>query len=144
MKTSQTASNVVNIEGTETEHNEVSSEILVRVIEGVQTIVWILGAASENQSFDHRFRPSEDIKKKYQVKWGTSSPGSYSLPVIMGDATEESQKLYNIFSALSSENLNEINELLPDSQLRSKLLKTLVELSFLQPGNVLVSQTDYQ
>jgi hypothetical protein len=60
----------VSIEGLETENHRISSEILIRVINGFQKIAWILGAASEGKNFDKRFRPPSALKSRHKLDWG--------------------------------------------------------------------------
>lgn len=122
----------VSIEGIETKNHRVSSEILIRVVEGFQKIAWILGANSEGKNFDKRFRPSDEIKEKHKLEWGIPQLGSYVLPVYFLEEQEpgvsrESDllKMNNIFSAISQNDSHLLRDVLPDSRLRERLLVAL-------------------
>ena len=116
----------VSVEGVATEHHKISSEILIKVIGGFQKIAWIVGAVSEGQTCDKRFRPSTDLKDRYQIDWGVPFKGSYGLPIYFekSESTSNLQKIFDIFNAVSSQNLDSLKKLVPDSRLRDKLLET--------------------
>src|SRR5271157_244185 len=61
--------------------SDVPSEVLVRLLVGTQQLVLLLGAAQENRTLDRRFRPTEEIRARYQFRVGLTRPGSYIVPV---------------------------------------------------------------
>jgi len=61
--------------------SDVPSEVLVRLLVGTQQLVLLLGAAQENRTLDRRFRPTEEIRARYQLRVGLTRRGSYVVPV---------------------------------------------------------------
>lgn len=114
------------VEGVVTERHTISSEILIKVVGGFQKIAFIVGAVSEGQTCDKRFRPTTDLKDRCQVDWGVPFKGSYGLPVSYekGESTSDLQKIFDIFIAVSSQNYDSLKKLVPDSRLRDKLFET--------------------
>jgi hypothetical protein len=111
----------ISIEGTGIEDHWVTSDILGRVINGFQDAVWIVGFALENLSYEERFRITNDLKKKYAIKWGISKPGSFVQPLKFPTNQQAAIHTSEILSAISSENFEGLRKIMPDSRLRDKL-----------------------
>lgn len=115
----------VSVEGVATEHHKISSDILIKVVGGFQKIALIVRAVSEGQTYDKRFRPSTELKDRCQIDWGVPFKGSYGLPVSYekSESTCDLQKIFDIFIAVSSQNLDFLKKLVTDSRLRDKLFE---------------------
>jgi hypothetical protein len=116
----------ISIEGSGVEDHWVTSDILGRVINGFQDAVWIVGFALENLSFEERFRLTNDLKKNYAVKWGISKPGSYVQPLRFPANPQTAVHTSEILAAISSENFEGFKKIMPDSRLRDKLYRAIL------------------
>src|SRR3984957_15728034 len=123
----------ISIEGSLVEKNRIPTDVLDRIIAGFQKITWMLGTASEGTAYWEDFRRiPADLKKKYMIQWGVSTPGSYVLNLYPPREQNTDASILSILMAFAANNLDELKRLLPDSRFRSKIFKEA--LNFLPRG----------
>lgn len=124
----------IRIQGQEMENFEVPIHILVRVLAGLQQIVYLLATVQEKRSVGQRFRVPMEMQQLYSLRVGVPHPGSYAIPIvlkpeidsqtsILSSYTELMLNLEGFFSSLKSSNFNQTQDIFPDSKLRNRALR---------------------
>lgn len=80
----------LEITGVETQDSTVSVDVLIRLLDGMQQIVWIIAAAKEQTPVNARFKPAEKLRRRYRLRCGLPGKGSYLVPLEIVD--EERQR----------------------------------------------------
>lgn len=125
---------IIRMSGQEMENFEVPIDILVRVLAGLQQIVYLLATVQEKRSVGQRFRVSIEMQQLYSLRASIPQAGSYAIPVllkpeinsqpsILGNYTEIMLNLEGFFSSLNSSDFNQAQDIFPDSKLRNRALR---------------------
>lgn len=131
------ATATIRMIGQEMDNSEIPAPILVRTITGLQKVIYLLAASQEKQDIGQRFRISDQLQQFYTLRCQIPQPGSYTLPLTLKPSPESQNSQTSIFSdyekiidnlsilldSLCQENLTKIQELLPDSKLRNRVLR---------------------
>ena len=122
------------IEGPEAELNTVPADAIVRLLGGLQQLALLFAAHKENRPISLRFKAPADLKRKYSLRCGPSSSGSYLLPVELVDESSQ-QSLFppetimdeiKIFiDAVSAGDREGAVAILPDSRYRERALREI-------------------
>ncbi len=124
----------LQITGAETQNHTVSVEVLVRLLNGMQQLTWILAAVEEQQPFRHRFKPSAEFRSRYRLRCGTPEPGSYNLPLELINEEKQGQlfspasilpKMHSFLDAVGKEDVQNVKQILPESQFRDRALRVV-------------------
>ncbi|MBD2518887.1 hypothetical protein H6G93_28795 [Nostoc sp. FACHB-973] len=124
----------IRMSGQEMENFEVPIDILVRVLAGLQQIVYLLATVQEKRSVGQRFRVPMEMQQLYSLRASIPQPGSYAIPVllkpeidsqllILDNYTEIMLNLEGFFSSLNSSDFNKAQDIFPDSKLRNRALR---------------------
>lgn len=124
----------IRMSGQEMENFEVPIDILVRVLAGLQQIVYLLATVQEKRSVGQRFRVPIEMQQLYSLRASIPQPGSYTIPVLLkpeidsqlsisANYTEIMSSLENFFSSLNSPDFNQAQAIFPDSKLRNRALR---------------------
>jgi hypothetical protein len=129
----------IRLIGQEMENFEVPVDILVSVLSGLQQIVYLLVSAQEKRTLGQRFRVSIETQQLYSLRASIPKPGSYSIPVLLkpemdnqlsidyqelvADYVQTIQNLEKYFSSLLTSNLDQAQDIFPDSKLRNRALR---------------------
>ncbi|MHC5936231.1 hypothetical protein [Nostoc sp.] len=124
----------IRMSGQEMENFEVPIDILVRVLAGLQQIVYLLATVQEKRSVGERFRVPMEMQQLYRLRASIPQPGSYAIPVLLkpeidsqlsisGNYTEIMLNLEGFFSSLNSSDFNQAQNIFPDSKLRNRALR---------------------
>jgi len=116
--------------GQEMENCEVPIEILVRVLGGLQQIIYLLATVEEKGTVKQRFKVPLEMQQRYALRASIPQPGSYTLPIVLnsgfnshlGNYTAIMAKLEDFFSSLIDSNFNQTQDIFPDSKLRNRAL----------------------
>jgi hypothetical protein len=128
----------LKVDGNETANSQVSVDVLVRLLNGLQQMALVFAAAKEGQPVQQRFRPTSDLRSRYTLKCGVPDAGSYVMPVFLVDSGTQPPlprspsvlaDMQSFIRATTSENLNQTSRLLPDSRYRERALRELRNLS---------------
>lgn len=120
--------------GQEMENFEVPIDILVRVLAGLQQIVYLLATVQEKRSVGQRFRVPMEMQQLYSLRASIPQPGSYAIPVVLKPELDSQQSLLDnyagimlnlegFFSSLNSFDFNQVQNIFPDSKLRNRALR---------------------
>ncbi|WP_445245766.1 hypothetical protein [Microcoleus sp. OTE_8_concoct_300] len=112
------------------ENCEVPIEILVRVLGGLQQIIYLLATVAEKGTVKQRFKVPLEMQQRYALRASIPQPGSYTLPIVLnsgfnshlGNYTEIMEKLEDFFSSLIHSNFKQTQDIFPDSKLRNRAL----------------------
>lgn len=115
------------IEADHVDAHEVDAEVLGRIITGFQNIAWVLACSIEGVNYDERLRVSAELKKKYTLKAELSKKGSFVQPIKIPNQ-KMATKMLGVFSAVASGNLEELQEIVPDSRLRGRLCEKVIDV----------------
>jgi len=123
----------IHLAGAETADSAVPTSVLIRVLQGLQEAAYVLGAASEGNSVGGRFRPSAELRQRYQLRCGIPVGGSYTLPFSVGGhyaqpplgGLDMSGQLYMLLDGVSTGSNGTLAELVPDSRMRNLMLRKL-------------------
>lgn len=128
------ATGEIRLTGQDMEHFEVPALILVRVLGGLQQIVYLLAATQEDVTINQRFRLSSDIQQRYTLRCQVPQAGSYAIPITLKPNTgsqlsflTEHQKILDdvrqFLLSLSDSGLGNINKYFPDRSFRNLALR---------------------
>lgn len=120
----------IRLKGQEMENCEVPIEILVRVLGGLQQIIYLLATVEEKGTVKQRFKVPLERQQRYTLRASIPQPGSYTLPIVLnsdfnsqlGNPTEIMKKLENFLSSLIDSNFKQTQDIFPDSKLRNRAL----------------------
>lgn len=130
----------IRMMGQEMDNFEVPAHLLVRTLESLQQIVYLLAAFQEKQNIGKRFRIKDELQQLYTLRCQIAQPGSYVIPLSL-KPTQNSQitvftnyqtilnKFQQLFTGISQDNSRIINDILPDSNLRNRILRELRKLT---------------
>lgn len=139
MSQEQEANALIRFIGKEMENSEVPVDILVRVLAGLQKIVYLLVTAKEKGNINQRFRVTTEIQKTYKLKTGISQSGSYVIPIsIEPESTYQTSLFVNpddvmmnlesLFSSVKTNEITRIQDTLPDSRIRNRVFRETIKL----------------
>lgn len=113
----------------------VPANVLSQLLDGLQAVVLLLGAQQEQVAIGERFKPKAELRRHFQLVVGTPSPGSYAVPLEIRDMRVQPSfddqdsnlldKTYRVFSAVSANAVGTLRTILPDSAIRSRVLREL-------------------
>jgi hypothetical protein len=123
------------ITGPATEGHSVPADVLVRSIQSLQQSVLLLAAEAESQTVRRRFKPNQDLRKKFTLRLATAVPGSYAVPLSLLDERPQKSlesetsdllsKLAQVWRAISEDNLPAARGLVTDEGFLVRLLQEL-------------------
>ena len=124
------------VEGPETEQQTVSVDVLVRLLGGFQQVALLFGSHEEHYPFQQRFKPTEELRRRYRLRCLPAQPGSYAVPVELIDESAMTllprenilRKVFDFVAATSEGDADRVRDILPDSRYRDRVLRTLKEL----------------
>ncbi|MEO0683579.1 MAG: hypothetical protein AAFY76_00680 [Cyanobacteria bacterium J06649_11] len=139
MSQEQEANALIRFIGKEMENSEVPVDILVRVLTGLQKIIYLLVTAREKGNINQRFRVATEIQKTYRLKTGISQAGSYIVPIniepdntyqtsLLASPNDVIENLEYLFSSVKSHEFTRIQDILPDSPIRNRVLRETSKL----------------
>ncbi|WP_163995859.1 hypothetical protein [Pyxidicoccus caerfyrddinensis] len=128
----------LRITGPVTEDHTVPAEVLVRTLEGMQQTAWLLAASREGLEVHQRFKPSADFRKRYTLRCALPQPGSYAVPMDIGEGIPSFPEpvhahgllndIYTLWDAVARGSFEQVKNLVPDSAYRQRLLQETKKL----------------
>ena len=124
----------------ETDNLEVPAHLLVRTLDNLQQIVYLLAAFQEKQNIGKRFRIKDELQQLYTLKCQIPKPGSYVIPISLKPSLNSQLSLFtnyqkiidylqDLFTGITQDDSTRISNTLPDSSLRNRILRKFRELS---------------
>ena len=116
---------------------DVPADVLVRLIEGAQRLALLLGAAQERRPFDQRFRPTADLRARYELQVGFTHDGSYAVPIKIVNSNPQiditwedpTSKIVDLIGSAYREEWSRVSEILPDTTYRRRAMRHLEEMA---------------
>jgi hypothetical protein len=124
----------IRIIGEEMENFEVPIHILVRVLAGLQQIIYLLATVQEKRSVGQRFRVPMEMQQLYSLRASIPQSGSYAIPVLLkpeldtqpsisANCREIMAKLGDFFASLNSSEFSQAQDIFQESKLRNRALR---------------------
>ncbi|NOV30049.1 hypothetical protein [Methylomonas sp. ZR1] len=111
---------LLKIEGAEAEYHEIRAETLASVLAGLQKLVYLLATAESGQELGERLKPSKAMRESCSLLCGVPQAGSYAVPLDLGLHQQMDMapspflsRIEQIWSALASQDQNQLKQLLP-------------------------------
>lgn len=124
---------VLRVYGPTQQAHAVPADVLVRAVAGMQQTVLLLAAAEDKQVVRERFRPSEKLRRHAMLLCDIPTAGSYALPMRLahdpvlldfgGRMFSVLDAVYELISAIGLGVETKLIELLPDSTIRSRVMR---------------------
>lgn len=124
---------VLRVHGPIQQAHAIPAEVLVRAIAGMQQTVLLLAAVEDKQVVRERFRPSEKLRRRATLLCDIPTAGSYALPLRLandpvlldfgGRKFSALDAAYELISAIGEGTEAKLIELLPDSAIRSRVMR---------------------
>ena len=123
-----------HIESGEPLGHVVPASVLVQILQNAQQAFELIGVFVEGRSINQRARVSAAISQRFQLICKLPEPGSYALPVMVGNATEmfgpaQAEKAFQIFhdfmARVSGRNAQGLTVTLPDEGIRRRVLEAV-------------------
>jgi hypothetical protein len=124
--------------GADAEQNSVPFDVLARVLEGMQHVVYLLASAADPRlTARQRFKPSQEVKQRYQLRAEVPQAGSYAVPLTIGSpelplplSTEVTPaailaKLDEAFQAVATGAQDTLRQVIPDAAFRTRVMRHL-------------------
>jgi len=122
--------------GQEKSFIDVPADILARALTGLQQIIYLFAASIEKLRIEKRFRVPENILKLYTLHCLVPQVGSFAIPVSLKSSFDNEtlpifddnnhikifNKIYKFLEILSNYNVDNIQDILPDSKLAKRAL----------------------
>ena len=130
--TAATEQAAIRIGGTATKGESIPAEILVKAVHGVQQLVWIAAAATQERALKQRFKPGTDLRRRFTLRLSVPKAGSYELPAEVVDDRGQMalglggvgllDMVGDIWTAVGDNDLEKLQSLVPDSNYRARML----------------------
>lgn len=73
----------IRLSGQAVENNAVPADVLVRTVDGMQQLVYLLAASQTDRRFASRFRIPEKLEQEYRLLCMPAKAGSYAVPLAL-------------------------------------------------------------
>jgi hypothetical protein len=122
------------ITGPEADLSTVPADAIVRLLGGFQQLALLFAAHKENRPLSLRFKAPSDLKRKYSLRCGPPSSGSYILPVELVDESSQQSlfppeklmdEIKSFIHAVSVGDREKAVGILPDSRYRERALREI-------------------
>ena len=74
----------IRLSGSQSGEDVIEADSLVKVLQGVQKVIYMIAMDTERAELQERARPPADIRTRYGLVCSQPQPGSYSLPMTLG------------------------------------------------------------
>jgi len=127
------AEGTLRIVGAETDDNTVRADILIDTLSSLQTLVLLAAAAKDGMPLRVRFKPSEELRRRHQLRCALPEAGSYSLAVLEEDEEDQAElstysalkDAYRFTDAVISGRHDQLHALVPEHSFRTRMLRTV-------------------
>lgn len=111
--------------------------LLVRMLEGMQQVIYLLALQHEGRSIGERLRLPSEVADKYRLQALLPKPGSYTQPAVLGNASADliapadiarvAESYAGLNRALEQRDYSAVRTILPDRRLRRRILREYQE-----------------
>ncbi len=123
----------IKIEGGYADHHKITADVLHKLPDGFQKLIYLFACIVEKQTESKQI--PKEIKEKYTLLFGTEN-GSFGLPATFQADLENNADQLNVIelfqktiNSLNDSKPEELNQLIPDSLIRRRILNEIKEIS---------------
>lgn len=123
----------LHFEGPKTAGHTVPAQVMVRALENIQQIVYLLAKQERGDVMKQRARVSREIEKTFALICQVPENGGYALPQEIGDPSDDffdedeiksvADKFTKLSEAIDSGDITQVSQLVADQIYRSAILK---------------------
>lgn len=123
----------LHFEGPKTAGHTVPAQVMVRALENIQQIVYLLAKQERGDVMKQRARVSREIEKTFALICQVPENGGYALPQEIGDPSDDffdedeiksvADKFTKLSEAIESGDITQVSRLVSDQIYRSAILK---------------------
>ncbi len=125
----------IRVEGSAADAGQISFTLLGKILKGIQNTVYHLALAELQYDYRQRIRVPQEVKESCAVYRVVEEKGSYTLtaeiasPRQVGNIKDlglaAKEKYFEVLDCLKEHALNQLNQVIPDSSYRRKVLRTI-------------------
>ncbi|GLP85734.1 hypothetical protein [Tritonibacter mobilis] len=144
----------LHFEGPKTAGHTVPAQVMVRALENIQQIVYLLAKQERGDVMKQRARVSRQIERTFSLICQVPENGGYALPQEIGDASddffEESEiksvanKFAKLSEAIEAGDHSQVSQIVSDQVYRSAILKRYKAAQPSKRSGLLLSIEDYK
>lgn len=144
----------LHFEGPKTSGHTLPSDVLVRALENIQQIVYLLAKQERGDTLKQRTRVNREIENTFSILCKVPENGGYAIPQEIGDTSynffdiEEimkvASKFHDVSEAIESNDAQKVAQLIPDSSYRSVILKKYKAAQPPRRSGLVLSIEDYK
>lgn len=144
----------LHFEGPKTAGHTLPAQTLVRSMENVQRIIYLLAKLTRGEALGQRARFNHELERVYSLVCKVPEDGGYALPQVIGDdsqglfdATEISavaEKFKKVCLAIEGSDVQSLRSLLPDGGYRSAILKSYKAAQPQKRSGIVLSIEDFR
>lgn len=144
----------LHFEGPKTSGHVLPAQYLVRALENIQQVVYLLAKQERGELLKQRARVSKEVEKTFALVCGLPESGGYALPQQIGDRSDEnfsesevetvSEKFAQLSRAIDSADLATVSRLVPSRLYYSAVLKRYKDAQPPKSSGLVLSIEDYK
>jgi hypothetical protein len=144
----------LHFEGPRAAGHTVPAQVMVRALENVQQIVYLLAKQERGDVMKQRARVSREIEKTFALICQVPENGGYALPQEIGDPSDDffdeveiksvADKFTKLSEAIETGNITEVSQLVSDQVYRSAILKRYKAAQPPKRSGLVLSIEDYK
>lgn len=144
----------LHFEGPKTAGHTVPAQVMVRALDNIQQIVYLLAKQERGDVMKQRARVSREIEKTFALICEVPENGGYALPQKIGDPSDNffdedeiksvASKFTKLSEAIEAGNVVEVAQVVPDRVYRSAVLKRYKAAQPPRRSGLVLSIEDYR
>lgn len=144
----------LHFEGPKTIGHTVPAQVMVRALENIQQIVYLLAKQERGNVMKQRARVSREIEKTFAIICQVPENGGYALPQEIGDPSDDffnedeiksvAHKFRVLSEAIEAEDSAKVSQIVPDHIYRSAILKRYKAAQPPKRSGLVLSIEDYR
>ena len=144
----------LHFEGPRTQGHTIPAQMLVRSLENVQRVIFLLAKYEQGDTLGQRARVSHELERTFALICKVPEDGGYALPQEIGDPSyslfdevainQVAGKFAKLGRAIDMGDAAKVRELIPDTTYRSAILKSYKAAQPPKRSGLILSIEDYR
>ncbi|PRZ45310.1 hypothetical protein [Tritonibacter scottomollicae] len=144
----------LHFEGPRTAGHTLPAQVMVRALDNIQQIVYLLAKQERGDVMKQRARVSREVEKTFALICQIPESGGYALPQEIGDPSEDffnedeiksvANKFTLLTEAIEAGNVTDVSQVVPDHVYRSAILKRYKAAQPPKRSGLILSIEDYK
>jgi len=144
----------LHFEGPRTAGHTLPAQTLVRSIENVQRIIYLIAKLTRGEALGQRARFNHELEQIYSLICKVPEDGGYAIPQVIGDDSQGlfdaaeivavAEKFQKVCLAIEESDVKSLKNLLPDGAYRSAILKSYKSAQPQKRSGIVLSIEDYR